>query len=59
MSTAALSTGQHSYPGSTERTILVLTAISASLLQLIDTSIVNVSLREIAGSIGATNTEIA
>ena len=57
--TAALSTGQHSYPGSTERTILVLTAISASLLQLIDTSIVNVSLREIAGSIGATNTEIA
>ncbi|MBK8567653.1 MAG: MFS transporter [Saprospiraceae bacterium] len=38
---------------------LVITAISAALLQLIDTSIVNVSLREISGSIGATTTEIA
>jgi DHA2 family multidrug resistance protein len=47
------------YPIGAERAILVLTAIAASLLQLIDTSIVNVSLREIAGSIGATNTEIA
>ncbi|MBH2004317.1 MAG: DHA2 family efflux MFS transporter permease subunit [Sphingobacteriia bacterium] len=47
------------YPVGTERAILVLTAISAALLQLIDTSIVNVSLREISGSIGATTTEIA
>lgn len=47
------------YPVGAERAILVLTAISAALLQLIDTSIVNVSLREISGSIGATTTEIA
>lgn len=49
----------YSYPTGAERTILILTAIIASLLQLIDTSIVNVSLREISGSIGATTTEIA
>lgn len=47
------------YPVGTERAILIITAISAALLQLIDTSIVNVSLREISGSIGATTTEIA
>ena len=47
------------YPVGAERVIIVLTAISAALLQLIDTSIVNVSLREISGSIGATTTEIA
>lgn len=47
------------YPLGAERAILVITAISAALLQLIDTSIVNVSLREISGSIGATTTEIA
>lgn len=47
------------YPVGAERAILVITAISAALLQLIDMSIVNVSLREIAGSIGATTTEIA
>ena len=47
------------YPVGAERVILILTAISAALMQLIDTSIVNVSLREISGSIGATTTEIA
>lgn len=47
------------YPVGAERAILIITAISAALLQLIDTSIVNVSLREISGSIGATTTEIA
>lgn len=47
------------YPEGAERAILVITAISAALLQLIDTSIVNVSLREISGSIGATTSEIA
>ena len=47
------------YPVGAERAILVITAISAALLQLIDMSIVNVSLREISGSIGATTTEIA
>lgn len=47
------------YPTGAKRAIIVITAISAALLQLIDTSIVNVSLREISGSIGATTTEIA
>lgn len=47
------------YPAGIERTMVVLAAIIAAMLQLIDMSIVNVSLREIAGSIGATTTEIA
>ncbi len=47
------------YPTGTRRAIIVITAISAALLQLIDTSIVNVSLREISGSIGASTQEIA
>lgn len=37
----------------------MITAISCAVLELIDTTIVNVSLREISGSIGATTTEIA
>ncbi len=47
------------YPPGTARTMVVTAAIIAAMLQLIDLSIVNVSLREIAGSIGATTTEIA
>lgn len=47
------------YPEGAERWILVVTAISCALLELIDATIVNVSLREISGSIGATTTEIA
>lgn len=38
---------------------MVITAITCAVLELIDTTIVNVSLREISGSIGATTTEIA
>jgi MFS transporter, DHA2 family, multidrug resistance protein len=47
------------YPVGAEKWILILTAISCAVLELIDTTIVNVSLREISGSIGATTTEIA
>ena len=47
------------YPAGIERTMVVIAAITAAMLQLIDMSIVNVSLREISGSIGATTTEIA
>jgi DHA2 family multidrug resistance protein len=47
------------YPKGLERVILVVTAISCAVLELIDATIVNVSLREISGSIGATTTEIA
>ncbi|MCX6295500.1 MAG: DHA2 family efflux MFS transporter permease subunit, partial [Bacteroidetes bacterium] len=42
-----------------EKWILIITAISCAILELIDTTVVNVSLREISGSIGATTTEIA
>lgn len=47
------------YPVGLERWILVFTAISCAVLELIDTTIVNVALREISGNIGATQTEIA
>lgn len=47
------------YPPGMARTMVVTAAIIAAMLQLIDISIVNVSLREIAGSIGATTVEIA
>src|ERR1700747_3315970 len=47
------------YPVGAAKWILVLTAISCAILELIDTTVVNVSLREISGNIGATTTEIA
>lgn len=47
------------YPTGTTKWILILTAITCAILELIDTTVVNVSLREISGSIGATTTEIA
>jgi MFS transporter, DHA2 family, multidrug resistance protein len=47
------------YPTGATKWILILTAISCAILELLDTTIVNVSLREISGSIGATTTEIA
>ena len=47
------------YPVGATKWILILTAISCAILELIDTTVVNVSLREISGSIGATTTEIA
>src|SRR6186713_1573980 len=47
------------YPVGATRAILVATAISCAILELIDSTVVNVSLREISGSIGATTTEIA
>jgi DHA2 family multidrug resistance protein len=47
------------YPTGATKWILILTAISCAVLELIDTTVVNVSLREISGNIGATTTEIA
>ena len=47
------------YPTGATKWILIITAISCAILELIDTTVVNVSLREISGSIGATTTEIA
>ncbi len=47
------------YPTGAEKWILIATAITCAILELIDTTVVNVSLREISGNIGATTTEIA
>lgn len=47
------------YPTGAAKWILIVTAISCAVLELIDTTVVNVSLREISGNIGATTTEIA
>lgn len=59
MSNTLLSQHQTQYPTGFTKWITIITAISCAVLELIDTTIVNVSLREISGSIGATTTEIA
>ncbi len=56
---ATLQLPKVTYPTGATKWILILTAISCAILELIDTTVVNVSLREISGSIGATTTEIA
>ena len=53
----ALSTPK--YPVGAQKWILIITAISCAILELIDSTIVNVSLREISGNIGATTTEVS
>ncbi|POY37887.1 MFS transporter [Solitalea longa] len=57
--TAAAKANRIVYPVGIEKWVLVITAISCAILELIDTTIVNVALREISGNIGATQTEIA
>ncbi|EKT4500633.1 DHA2 family efflux MFS transporter permease subunit [Flavobacterium psychrophilum] len=47
------------YPTGLTRAILIITAISCAIIEMIDMTVVNVSLREISGNIGATTTEIA
>ncbi len=42
-----------------KRWIVVITAISAAIMELIDTSIVNVGLTDIAGNLGATIDDVA
>src|ERR1044071_2047909 len=59
MSAPAMTLPQQTYPVGFAKWITVITAISCAILELIDTTVVNVSLREISGSIGATTTEIA
>lgn len=51
--------GCEGYPTGLTLAIVVATAVMASLLQLIDTTIVNVALRQIAGNIGASTTDVA
>ncbi|MDQ1086109.1 DHA2 family efflux MFS transporter permease subunit [Siphonobacter sp. SORGH_AS_1065] len=47
------------YPTGFKRAIIVATAISAAIMELIDTTIVNVALNQMAGSLGATIEDIA
>ncbi len=56
---ASTSLGPIHYPTDVTRAILVGTAIACALLELIDTTVVNVALSEISGNVGATATEIA
>ncbi|MBB5620290.1 DHA2 family multidrug resistance protein [Pedobacter cryoconitis] len=46
------------YPTGATKWILVLTCLCCAVMELIDSTIVNVSLREISGNIGASITEI-
>ena len=48
-----------SSPNGFARFIIVLTTVSAAIMELVDTSIVNVGLSEMAGSLGATIEDIA
>lgn len=47
------------YPTGSKRAILIGTALACALLELIDTTVVNVALSEISGSLGVTTAEIA
>jgi len=55
----ALEEEDFAYPKGAVLAAIVATAIAASLLELIDTTIVNVALRQIAGSVGASTTDVA
>lgn len=51
-------TAETQYPTGSAKWILVLTCVACAVMELIDSTIVNVSLREISGNIGASVTEI-
>lgn len=46
-------------PTGFKRAIIVITAITAAILELIDVTIVNVALNQMAGSLGATIEDVA
>ena len=48
-----------SQPTGFRRWIVVITAISAAIIELIDTSIVNVGLTDIAGNLGVTIEDVS
>ena len=56
---AALSAPSPAIPTGLIRVIIVVTAISAAVMELIDVTIVNVALNEIAGALGATIEDVA
>lgn len=47
------------YPSGLVRVVIVVTCIMASMLELVDVTIVNVCLRHIAGSLGVSTTDVA
>jgi DHA2 family multidrug resistance protein len=47
------------YPTGATRWIIVVTVITAAILELLNTSIVNVALKDISGNLGATQTDVA
>ena len=54
-----VTTSKTEYPVGIVRIVIVGTCIVASLLAIIDSTVVNVSLRHIAGSIGASTADVA
>ena len=57
---AALSLpAQPTYEVGTRKLLITLTVITCAIMELIDTSIVNVATRQIAGNLGATIDEVA
>src|SRR5690242_4980965 len=48
-----------SYPQGATRWIIVVTVITAAILELLNTSIVNVALKDISGNLGAAPDEVA
>ena len=59
MKTTTTSPARPDYPRGFRLFVIVLTAVSAAILELVDTSIVNVAIRDISGSLGASTTEVA
>ena len=50
---------RHELPTGTERLMIVLAVMSATLIQVLDTTIVNVALPHMAGQLGATTDQIS
>ncbi|TCD48246.1 DHA2 family efflux MFS transporter permease subunit [Chlorobium sp. N1] len=53
------STGEHVYETGARRTIITLTVIVAAMLELIDTTIVNVAINHISGNLGASIEDVS
>ena len=51
--------GNNQYPQGATRWIIVVTVITAAILELLNTSIVNVALKDISGNLGAASDEVA
>ncbi|MCF8216373.1 MAG: DHA2 family efflux MFS transporter permease subunit [Chlorobium sp.] len=56
---ASLQAGGHSYETGARRVIITLTVIVSAMLELIDTTIVNVAITQISGNLGASIEDVA